>query len=263
MPKIVVNDINMNYEEEGAGFPLILIHGLSDDSTLWTPLISKFLKHYRTIALDIRGHGHSSKPDMPYSIKLFSEDLSGFLKELGIPRTHLIGLSLGGAIAQQFILDHPEKIRSLILLSTFSYSDPHLQEILINLKTAITKGGFPAFFDEAIKLVVSPEFRSANADAIAELKERSIQINSPKALLRLIDACLNFNVKDRISQISIPTLIISGREDALTPLHSAEHIHRSIKGSKWKIMEGVGHNLLIPEKISDLSQLILKFLGAL
>jgi len=260
MPKIAVNDIDVNYRQEGAGFPLILIHGLSDDSTLWTPLMPEFSKHCWTIALDIRGHGHSGKPDMPYSIQLFSEDLWGLFKSLEISQAHLLGFSMGGAIAQQFTLDNPEKIRSLILLSTFSHSDPDLRDTFKKLRNSVARGGFQAFFDEAVKLVVTPEFASANADAIAEMKEESVKINSPTAILHAIDACLDFNVKDRISQISLPTLIVSGREDVLTPLHLAEQIHRSMKGSKWKIMEGVGHNLLIPEKTPELAQIILKFL---
>lgn len=261
MPKITVNDLDINYREEGSGFPLIFIHGLSDDSILWTPLMPEFSEHYRTIALDIRGHGHSEKPDTPYSIQLFSEDLLGFLKKLDIPQAHLLGFSLGGAIAQQFALDHPEKIRSLILLSTFSYNDPDLRDAFEKLRNSLAKGGFPAFFDEAIKLVVTSEFASANVDAISEMKKRSVRINSPTAILHAIDACLDFNVKDRIFQISFPTLIISGRKDVLTPPHLGEQIHRSIKGSKWKIMEGMGHNLLIPEKIPELARIILKFLG--
>jgi len=163
--KISINDININYQEEVAGFPLILIHGLSDDSTLWTPLIQEFSRHYWTIALDVRGHGHSGKPDMPYSIQLFSEDLLGFLEKLNIPQAHLIGLSMGGAIAQQFTLDHPEKIRSLILLSTFSYNDPNLRDTFKRLRSSLVRGGFSAFFDEAVKLVVTSEFASSNTDA--------------------------------------------------------------------------------------------------
>jgi 3-oxoadipate enol-lactonase len=260
MPKITVRDIETNYREEGSGFPLILIHGLSDDSTLWTPLVPELSKHYKTIAVDIRGHGCSSKPDNAYSIKLFSEDLSGFMEKQEISQTHLMGLSMGGAVAQQFALDQPDKVRSLILLSAFSHSDPGLRDTMMQLRDSIEIGGLSAFFGEAVKWVVSSEFTSVNADAIAEMKVRSVQINSPEVVLRTIDACLDFNVKDKISQIRAPTLIISGREDALTPLHLAEEIHRSIRGSQWKILEGAGHNFFIPKKIPELTELILEFL---
>ena len=239
---------------------MILIHGLSDSSVLWVPLMSKLARHYRTIALDLRGHGESEKPDMPYSIQLFSEDLLCFLQRLKLPNAHLLGFSLGAAVAQQFTLDHPDKTSSLILLSPFSYSDPDLRKNLERLRESVARGGLPAFFDAAIRLVVTPEFISANADAIAQMKKECVRINSPAAILRAIDACVNFDVRDRLSQITHHTLLISGSEDVMSPIHLGEQIHRCIRGSEWKIMEGVGHNLLIPENLPRLAQIILEFL---
>jgi len=261
MPKVAITDIELHYYEEGAGFPLILIHGLSDDVRLWTPLMPELSKKYRTIALDIRGHGRSGKPDMPYSFRQFSEDLLAFLRELDIPRAHLLGLSMGGATAQQFALEHAEKVRSLILLSTFSYTDPALRDTFKRLRNSLITGGCPAFFDDAVKLTVTPEFASAHAGEIATVKEEMVTMNSPTALVRAIDACMGFNVADRLSRLSLPTLIISGREDTFTPLHFSEQIHHSIPGSKWNILDGVAHNVLIPEKIPELSQLVLEFLA--
>ena len=261
MPKITVKDIEINYEEEGTGPPVILVHGLSDDLTLWMPLTPELSRCYRTIAIDVRGHGHTSKPDMSYSIKLFSEDLSGLVEKLKISQAHMTGFSMGGSIAQQFALNHPEKVRSLVLLSAFSYVDSGLRNILIGFRNSITEGGLPAFFDEAVKLTVTPEFASANSEAIARLREVSVRINNPVAILHAIDACLGFDVKHKISKISLRTLIVSGRNDILTPLHLAGQIHRSMDSSEWKIMENVGHNLLIPENTPELTQIILRFLG--
>jgi len=260
MTRVFANGIDIHCQQEGTGFPLILIHGLSDSSVLWVPLMSKLARHYRTIALDLRGHGESEKPDIPYSIQLFSEDLLCFLQRLKLPNAHLLGFSLGAAVAQQFTLDHPDKTSSLILLSPFSYTDPCLRQNLKRLREIVETGGLPAFFDEAIRLVVTPEFISANVDAIARMKEECVRINSPAAILHAIDACENFDVRDRISQITHHTLLISGSEDVMSPIHLAEQIHRSIKGSKWKIMEDVGHNLLIPENVPRLAQSILEFL---
>ena len=260
MTRVPVNGIDIHYQQEGTGFPLILIHGLSDSSVLWIPLMSKLARHYRTIALDLRGHGESEKPDMPYSIQLFSEDLLCFLQRLKLPNAHLLGFSLGAAVAQQFTLDHPDKTSSLILLSPFSYNDPDVRENLKRLRESVERGGLPVFFDEAIRLVVTPEFISANVDAIAQMKEECVRINSPAAILRAIDACENFDLEDRISQITHHTLLISGSEDVMSPIYLAQQIHRSIKGSKWKIMEDVGHNLLIPENVPGLAQIILEFL---
>jgi 3-oxoadipate enol-lactonase len=261
MPTVAIAGIELHYHEEGTGFPLILIHGLSDDARLWAPLMSEVSKEYRTIALDIRGHGRSGKPDMPYSFRQFSEDLLAFLRELDIPRAHLLGLSMGGATAQQFALKHAEKVRSLILLSTFSYTDPNLRATFKRFRNRLITGGCPAFFDDAVKLTVTSKFASAHADEIATVKEEMVTMNSPTALVHAIDACMEFDVADRLSQLSLPTLIISGREDTFTPLYFSEQIHHSIPGSKWNILDGVAHNVLIPEKIPELSQFVLEFLA--
>ncbi len=259
MPKVSVRDIEINYQEEGSGFPLILIHGLNGDLTGWALVMPEFAKHYRTVALDVRGHGHSGKPDQPYSVRQFSEDLHEFLRQLRVSKAHILGLSMGGAIAQQFALDHPEKIRSLILVSTFSYVDPQADQAFSRLRQRLSTGGYPAFFDEVVKLAFTPEYIAAHPGPIAELKEKRIKINSPVAIGRATDACLIFNLKDEISKIALATLIVSGREDVFTPIHLAGQIHRSIPGSEWKIIEGAGHNLYI-EKAPELAQIVLEFL---
>jgi 3-oxoadipate enol-lactonase len=260
MPEVTVGEIVINYQEKGTGFPLIIIHGLSDDSNLWIPVIPEFSRYYRTIALDVRGHGHSSKPDMPYSIPLFSSDIFEFINKMEISRANLMGLSMGSAIIQQFTLDHPERVNSLILLSAFDHADSYCRDNLVKLRNSLAEGGLPAYFNEAIKLVVTPDFISANIEAIEELKKQAVQSNSATAISHAIDACIDFNLKDRIDQITAPTLIISGKEDIFTPPYLAERVHKSIKGSKWIIMEGVGHNLLTPENIKPLTRIVLNFM---
>jgi 3-oxoadipate enol-lactonase len=259
MPKIAIRDIEVNYQEAGSGYPFILVHGLNGDLTGWVLMMPEFSKHYRTIAMEVRGHGETSKPDQPYSIQGFSEDLHEFLRTLRIPKAHILGLSMGGAIAQQFALDHPEMIRSLILVSTFSYIDDHTRQAFTRLKGSLAQGGYPAFFDEVVHLAFTPKYIAANPGPIAELKKKRIAINSPVAIGRATDACLAFNLKDQISKIRIPTLVVSGREDVFTPFHLAEQIHRSIGGSEWKILEGVGHSLHI-ESAPGLVQAVLNFL---
>jgi len=259
MPRISIRDIEVNYEEAGKGIPLVLVHGLNGDLTGWALMMPEFANHYRTIAPDVRGHGGTGKPDQPYSIMGFSEDLYEFMRKLEIPQAQIFGLSMGGAIAQQFALDHPEMIRSLTLVSTFSYIDNHARQAFDRLKSSLAKGGYPAFFDEVVRLAFTPEYIAANPGPIAELKKKRIAVNSPVAIGRATDACLALNLKDQISRIATPTLVVSGRKDVFTPLHLAEQIHRSIRGSEWKILEGVGHSLHI-ESAPGLVQATLDFL---
>ena len=259
MPRILVRDMEMNYREEGSGFPLVLIHGLNGDLTGWTLVIPEFAKHFRTLAIDVRGHGESGKPDQPYSIKEFSQDLREFLSQMRIAQAHILGLSMGGAIAQQLALDYPQVVRTLILISTFSHVDDPCRKAFTLLRQALATGGYPAFFDEVVRLAFTPRYIAANPQAIADLKEKRIRINSPAAIGRATDACLAFDLRDQIARIPHPTLIVSGQEDVFTPIHLAEEIHKAIRNSEWKILEGVGHNLYI-EKASEMVPLVLEFL---
>ena len=262
MPVITANGIEINYQEKGEGFPLVLLHGLSDDLNLWNPLLPELSSHYRTIAIDIRGHGHSGKPDSPYSVHQFSDDLFGLMDKLDISRAHLMGLSMGAAIAQLFALDHPDRTGALVLLSAFERAEGGFRTKLLELRSTLIAGGVPAFFDEAVKFVVTPEFQSAHAAAIADSKQYCIQINSSSALIHAVGACIGFDIHDKGSQISAPTLVLCGKEDAFMSNELSWKVYHAIKGSKWLIMPGVGHNLITPENSPPLLRAVLDFLNA-
>jgi 3-oxoadipate enol-lactonase len=238
---------------------LVLIHGLNGDLTGWALTIPELAKYFRTLAIDVRGHGESGKPDRPYSIKEFSQDLKEFLSQMQIAQAHILGLSMGGAIAQQFTLDYPQMVMGLILVSTFSQVDDSCRKAFTRLRQALASGGYPSFFDEVVKLAFTPRYVAANPQAIADLKEKRIRTNSPAAIGRATDACLAFSLHDQISRIQHPTLIVSGREDVFTPIHLAEEIHKAIRNSEWIILEGVGHNLYI-ERASEMVAVVLNFL---
>ena len=261
MPLITANDIQTSYVEKGNGFPLILLHGLSDDLNLWSPLLPTLSGRWRTIALDIRGHGHSGKPEAPYSIGQFSDDLLAFMRGMEIERAHLLGLSMGAAVAQQFAIDHPGKTGSLVLLSAFDHADDYFKARLLGLRDRLLKEGVAGFFDEAVKLVVSVEFISRYSAAIEDSRKYCVSINSAPALVRAIDACLKFDVRTKVSSISSRMLVISGKEDVFSRVNLAEDLHRSVRGSKWLVMDGVGHNVLTPENVDPLGQAILTFLS--
>ena len=256
-----VTVIKINYTEKGKGFPLVLIHGLSDDLNFWKPLIPQLSKNFRIIALDLRGHGKSEKPDCNYSIKQFSEDIHEFLLKLNLKKAHFVGFSMGGAISLQFTIDYPEMVRSIILMSSFGYTDPYLKEKFLLLRKSLHVGGFGDFFDEILPLVLTHEFIEKNRIEIAEIKKMKIKTESNDSLISSVDACIEFNLKDLINTIRKPVLIISGREDILIPIHLVKQLYEELKCSNWVIIEDAGHNILIPEKIPQILVLIDSFLN--
>jgi 3-oxoadipate enol-lactonase len=115
MPTAKVGDINIYYESHGDGEPLLLIMGYGSYSGHWAPLIPYLSPEYRVISFDNRGTGQSDKPDIPYTIKMMADDASGLLDAIGVDAAHVFGVSMGGMIAQEFALNYPSKLKSLIL----------------------------------------------------------------------------------------------------------------------------------------------------
>lgn len=119
MPKVRVNDIQMFYEVHGEGFPLIMIMGLTGNTNWWDPRwIQTLSEKFKIIAFDNRGAGRTDISDREYSIKLFADDTAGLMDALGIPRADVLGISMGGMIAQEFVLNYPEKVKKVVLCST-------------------------------------------------------------------------------------------------------------------------------------------------
>ncbi len=258
MPYMRFNNTNIHYRDEGDGFPLIFLHGLSDSADFWEPLINEFSNKYRIIAPDLRGHGNSNET-RKISIDLFTADLHHLLGNLKIKNVNIFGFSLGALVAQNFCLKYPQAVQSMILLSAFSYCTPQLNKTFQKLENCILEGGLSDFFDEMIKLVYTPEFISDHNE-IFKYKKTSIEMNFPRVIIESINACNDFNIKKSLSEIKVLTLIFSGCEDILTlPTHS-EDLKKDISDSKIIYLDGVGHNLLLPEKIPEIIIEIRKFL---
>ena len=115
MPHITVNGISMHYETHGEGSPLLFLHGLGSTLRDWDPQIDAFASQFRVITVDLRGHGESEKPYGPYSIALFAEDIGALLKEIAQEPAHVVGLSMGGAVALHLAMDHSHRLRSLVV----------------------------------------------------------------------------------------------------------------------------------------------------
>ncbi|MDP1551698.1 MAG: alpha/beta hydrolase [Methanobacteriaceae archaeon] len=255
--------MKLNYQESGHGTPLVFIHGLSDDLIFWDPIIPELSKHYHTLAIDLRGHGKSPKPETPYSIKIFSEDVYNFLKSQKIEKAHLIGFSMGGAIAQQIALKHPEMVFSLVLMSSFSFLDSNLKHKLQSLKNSLINGGFDSFFDEMLPLAIKPQLIQQNKSLLVEVKKLKIKTESVSAIINSIDACLDFNIKPDLNKILKPVLIVSGEDDSLINQDMAEKTNKLIKYSKLKFIENTAHNILIPQNIPEIQNILLDFLTSI
>jgi len=220
VPTISSNGIQIYYEIHGQGDPLVLIMGLRRNAEWWKYQLPTLSQSFQVVVFDNRGAGRSDKPDMTYSIGLFAEDTKALMISLGIRRAHVLGVSMGGYIAQELAIRYPEMVRGLILGCTspggkraVAMSPERLAKF-----TAIQGLSPEQILRKDMDIYFSHQFIDTNPDWINRFIEFSLRFYQPaEAFQRQFQACLAHDTADRLQTIHHPTLILSGDDDPLVP----------------------------------------------
>lgn len=240
MPQVRVGSLTMHYEAIGKGEPLILISGLGNDSRSWRAQAPQLASMYRVIAFDNRGSGRTDAPDGPYSIAVMAEDTVSLMEALGIRRAHIMGVSMGGYIAQEVAINYPERVAGLVLATTSpgpyliktSILLPWVKEALGHLPPlTIFQLMLPFMFNDAC--FESPEVLEM---AVAMIARGSP--GPPQVLARQMIACVEYNARHRMGRISAPTLVIAGSDDPFVPLSLSEELAQGIPGARLCLIDG-------------------------
>jgi pimeloyl-ACP methyl ester carboxylesterase len=243
MPKAPTRDIITYYEEAGSGDPLLLIMGIGGDLQGWALQVPELSKHFRVIAYDNRGAGRTSAPDRPYSIRQMADDACTLLDHLGIAKAHVLGFSMGGYIAQELVLNHPERVNRLILLATAPSIDGFGRAVVRSLMD-IRRSNMSR---EQVVRALAPFLYSPELLDDDDRFERAIlnSVNNPYAqsdvgFLRQAEAILGFEAADRLKAVKSPTLVVVGKDDILVPPRNSEKLARLVPGAALKVLSG-GH----------------------
>lgn len=263
MPTAQLRDILVYYEEAGAGDPLVLIMGLGGDLQGWALQVPELAKHHRVITFDNRGAGRTSAPDRPYSIARMAEDTVALMDRLGIEKASVLGFSMGGFIAQEMALAHPDRVDKLILLASAPYIDGYTRTVVRSLIDARRSN----MSREQIVRLTSIFLYSPELLDDEERYEKSI-LNSlanqwpqqDHAFIRQAHAVLNFDARDRLSNIKQATLVVGGKDDALLPIRNSQRLAELIPNATLKELPG-GH-VGAMEYPNEYNQAFLEFLGA-
>ena len=244
MERARVNGVDLAYELRGAGSPLVMIHGAQGDQTMFAGLAAAFADRYRVLTFDQRGSGLSEKPDMPYSIAMLADDTAALMDHLGIRAAPIIGVSMGGMIAQEFALRHPKKTQSLILGCTTPGGPNAIRRDGAALANAYSTK--PMSAEERGKALAEAAFTkgyiTAHPEVITSMIEsrRQRPIDST-AFAHRMKAAGEHNTYDRLGQIQCPTLVITGKDDALIAWENSRVIAEHIAGAKLVVLEPAGH----------------------
>jgi pimeloyl-ACP methyl ester carboxylesterase len=263
MPKVKVNDITINYEQQGSGEPLILIPFLAADNACYAFQVADYANHFTCISLDPRGAGESDKPDSAYTIELMADDVSGLMQALGVERAHISGLSLGGAIGMWLAAKYPEKVKSLSVHSGWARSDNFLNTLVESWKLLLKgTGSVPELIVNGIfPWCFTPELYVNKPDYIESLAGfvRSRPVQPPEAFIHQTEAVIAHDVESQLSKIKAPTQITFGRHDQVTSTRFAAALTNGIPNSELHIFEDCAH-APIYENVPDFNQRTLAFL---
>jgi 3-oxoadipate enol-lactonase len=260
--KTTINSISLNVIERGLpiGIPVVFIHGFPFSHEMWNLQMHALPQNVRAIAYDVRGHGLSDVGDGQYTIELFVDDLIGLLDHLGISKAILCGLSMGGYIALRAMERFPQRIAGLILCDTKSEADTDIAKINRSATLSLIKrSGVQSFTDDFLKRIFWNNTFENNPQAIQFIRN-IIEANSPLGICgTLLALASRTDTTALLPSINIPTCIIVGEQDTLTPPSTSQKMHELISDSEYHIIPKAAHMSNI-ENPSIFNEILLAFL---
>ncbi|TPW16281.1 MAG: putative hydrolase [Acidimicrobiaceae bacterium] len=264
MPYARTSDgIRVHYEVLGrAGSPAVLmIQGLGADKHGWDMQRFLLAAFYRVIAIDNRGAGRSDKPFGHYSLEQMADDAVAVLDDIGVDAAHVVGASMGGAIAQIVALKHPDRVRSLTLVCTACRNHPWRRELLAAWATKATEQGMATMTRDAARWVIGPRSFRRLLPAFGWLGPLALGRPS-HAFVAQVRAILatDESLADRLGDIAVPALVVVGNQDILTPRGDSEELADRLPNAELVVISGAAHGLMV-EHATTFNRVLLDFLG--
>jgi pimeloyl-ACP methyl ester carboxylesterase len=241
--KVRSGDSELHVVQRGEGPDVLLIAGLGDPAEAWQLQLEGLSDRYRVTAYDNRGVGRSPLPDKPLTVEMLADDAAEILKGLGIPAAHVMGFSMGSAIAQELALRQPDLVRSLVLMSTYARPDALFRSQLDFWRWLPDAAPSErAFFEAFFTWVYSP---AAHADGwVSQTVEEAMAFphqQSVEGFKAQVDVCAAHDTADRLAQIAAPTLVLSGEFDVILPPRFGRSVAAEIPNAHFDVIPGQGH----------------------
>lgn len=261
MPKANVNGIELYYEEAGSGPPVLLISGLTADHFMFGFQVPALAPHFRCIVFDNRGVGQSSQPEGPYTFRQMAEDAVALLDHLGVGQAHVVGASMGGAIAQEIAINHPQRVLSAAILCSWPKSTERTRRFLRVWAEAGERLEPSDYLEWVFSLVFTDRLYEAPG-ALDMFKQQALANpfpQTPAGLRGQTAACAGHDTLDRLDRIQAPTFVWSGARDILLPPEHSRVLAERIKGAEYYEMPDVGHGFFW-EQIDETNARLLEWL---
>ena len=243
-----LSDVRCYYELVGQGDPLLLIPGLGGNCRVWDPVAPLLADDFTMILADNRGMGRSVPRRKARTLADYAADIAELFDRLQLDRAHVLGISLGGLIAQRFAIDHPSLVDKLVLVSCTDRFSPYLKRIVSLLGHSLRRLSRSAFVQTMELLGTAPLYLDANVEEIDRLAQERVKAGVPaRAMGDQLRCLLRSEIPEEHYKISSPTLVVAGEHDALIPNCYARLMAAKIPGSRFEIIPGAGHNPMAEE----------------
>lgn len=254
MTSIRINDINLAYTDVGSGPPVVLIHGYPFNRSLWTEQAEALRSNHRVIMPDLRGFGESDSSDGVATMKRMAEDVGDLMDHLEIEQAVIGGLSMGGYVALAFCRQVQARVKALVLADTRAQADTEegRQTRFQQAEKALSEG-MAGLTDAMLPKLLTPDTVSKRPELVKRVRDMMLKTKPEGAAAALKGMAERDDQTEFIAGILVPTLILVGREDAITPMADSEKMQSRIEGSRLVVIENAGHvsNLEQTEQFND------------
>jgi 3-oxoadipate enol-lactonase len=261
MTLVQINDLQIAYTDTGIGRPVVLIHGYPFNRSLWNEQVAALSNSYRVIAPDLRGFGDSDAADTA-TMNQLAHDIALILDHLEIPRAAIGGLSMGGYVALAFYKQFRSRVRALVLADTRAPADTEeaKQTRAQQAEKALAEG-MAGIADAMLPKLLTPETVSKHPEVVKRVRDMMLKTKPQGAAAALRGMADREDQTELLEKISVPTLILVGADDTLTPVADSQKMHEAIAGSRLVVLEKAAHvsNL---EQTTQFNQALLDFLKA-
>ena len=242
MPKETVGDIKINYEVKGHGEPVILITGLGGDTTFWRGMVPLLADKFKVITFDNRGSGLTECPDGHFNNTTLADDVVLLMDHLSIPKAHVLGWSMGGNIAQEIALSHPERVASLTLVSTYMRRPSRSSYMMHVMIDSVRSGGDIKHLFRIMQSLCMTEEAFYKMEKRGNYAEWIPQMSLEQFVYQM-EAVDGFDSRQWAKNIKVPTRVIHGRSDIMVPPRMGQELSAEIKGSDFILIDGGGHTM--------------------
>jgi 3-oxoadipate enol-lactonase len=233
--------VELSARREGHGAPIVLLHGVGGNHTVWNQVVPLLSTQFSILAPDLRGHGRTPAPEgSEFSYRELEGDVLRMLDVDHLPAVHLVGLSGGALLALRLTLDHPDRMRSLILVGGAAYVDPHTRAVADRWAETLAKDGRDAFALRLLKDLYYPDWIEEHLDLADELREQ-VKTQDFGPALKWSEAIRAFDERSRVASVRAPTLIIQAMDDAVVDASHGRILRQSIPGAQIRILAETGH----------------------